>query len=99
MSQAELEAELKVYEELHQKREAEKQAERENRFPAHPGEDSDIVVLDFPTEDADGNLPPGAFQEWTVELHELLDAGEPFLVCDHNEAGPDGGPLCTWENQ
>ncbi len=99
MSDAELEAELKVHEELHQQREAERQAERENRFPAHPGADSDIVVLDFPTEDGDGNLPPGAFQEWTVELHELLDAGEPFLVCDHNEVGPDGGPLCTWENQ
>ncbi len=103
LSDAELEAELAVHEELHQQRQAEQEAERqrqrENRFPSHPGEDSEIVVLDFPTENEDGDLPEGAFQEWTVELHALIEAGQPFLVCDHNEVADDGGPVCTWENQ
>jgi len=103
LSDAELEAELAVHEELHRQRQAEQEAERqrqrENRFPSHPGEDSEIVVLDFPTENEEGDLPEGAFQEWTVELHALIEAGQPFLVCDHNEVADDGGPLCTWENQ
>ena len=88
-SQAEVEAEIAVLKQLQAEREA---AEQETGFVPEPDQDSDAVVVNTPEPGSDN------WDNFVEELDRQFDSGQPFMVCDDSQVGPDGGALCYWEN-